>query len=426
MSLKKRGKYWHYEFMMGGERYWGSTKETSTSRAETFQSLRMAEVRDGSLSPGMRKIPTLRDFSTTFLGFLQEQVNARNLSEGTRNYYFYGWQLLKETKLAGWRLDQITRNEVSAISFAGSPSSANEAIRTLRRMLSLAVEKKLLRSSPKIKTLREEGRADLIESDHEELLLDVAPQPLKDVLQIMMDTGMRPEEVMRLRWEHVLWVRRVIFVPYGKSERSRRHVPLSDRVASLLQSRASERATLHRNVWARPLRQLASEYGISDVGLGKECRKTGIPLPGRGHWGKKAALRGVPTTSELEPSTGLWVFPSRRAASGHLTTVDKLWRETCLRANEVLLKRGRPPMSEALVLYCARHTFATDMLEHMNLAQVKDLMGHANIATTMKYLHPQTSSATDAVNQRNKKRGMRLVKGANSDIYSDTDISEAM
>jgi len=32
------------------------------------------------------------------------------------------------------------------------------------------------------------------------------------------------------------------------------------------------------------MRKLALEFGISDVGLAKICRKSGIPLPGLGHW----------------------------------------------------------------------------------------------------------------------------------------------
>jgi hypothetical protein len=45
-----------------------------------------------------------------------------------------------------------------------------------------------------------------------------------------------------------------------------------------------ESAELHEKVWQFPLSKLAAEYGISDVGLAKVCRKLEIPLPGLGHW----------------------------------------------------------------------------------------------------------------------------------------------
>jgi hypothetical protein len=44
------------------------------------------------------------------------------------------------------------------------------------------------------------------------------------------------------------------------------------------------RQELYEKVWQFPLRKLAAEYGISDVGLAKVCRKLEIPLPGLGHW----------------------------------------------------------------------------------------------------------------------------------------------
>jgi hypothetical protein len=44
------------------------------------------------------------------------------------------------------------------------------------------------------------------------------------------------------------------------------------------------REELYRRVWETPGRTLASEFGISDVGLAKACRKLEIPLPPVGHW----------------------------------------------------------------------------------------------------------------------------------------------
>jgi hypothetical protein len=44
------------------------------------------------------------------------------------------------------------------------------------------------------------------------------------------------------------------------------------------------RQELYEKVWQFPLRKLAVEYGISDVGLAKVCRKLKIPLPGLGQW----------------------------------------------------------------------------------------------------------------------------------------------
>ncbi len=45
-------------------------------------------------------------------------------------------------------------------------------------------------------------------------------------------------------------------------------------------------AELFDKVWQTPMIKLAHDIGVSDVAVAKACRKTGIPLPGRGHWAK--------------------------------------------------------------------------------------------------------------------------------------------
>jgi len=66
------------------------------------------------------------------------------------------------------------------------------------------------------------------------------------------------------------------------------------------------REELYEQVWSRPMRDLAKEYGLSDVGLAKICRKLEIPLPGRGYWARidagSAPARPtlLPTRNEMQ------------------------------------------------------------------------------------------------------------------------------
>jgi len=47
------------------------------------------------------------------------------------------------------------------------------------------------------------------------------------------------------------------------------------------------RAELYEKVWATPMRTLAKDFGMSDVGLAKICRKHDIPVPPVGYWRRK-------------------------------------------------------------------------------------------------------------------------------------------
>ena len=53
------------------------------------------------------------------------------------------------------------------------------------------------------------------------------------------------------------------------------------------------REELYERVWSTPMRTLAAEFGLSDVGLKKTCTRLRIPTPERGYWAKKAAGQRV-------------------------------------------------------------------------------------------------------------------------------------
>lgn len=56
------------------------------------------------------------------------------------------------------------------------------------------------------------------------------------------------------------------------------------------------REDLYERVWTEPIHKLSKEYGLSDVGLAKTCRRHNIPIPPRGHWAKKQAGHSVSKT----------------------------------------------------------------------------------------------------------------------------------
>jgi hypothetical protein len=57
--------------------------------------------------------------------------------------------------------------------------------------------------------------------------------------------------------------------------------------------RQISRHELYKQVWNVPMTKLAAQYGLSDVGLAKICKKYNIPRPPRGYWAKKAAGQKV-------------------------------------------------------------------------------------------------------------------------------------
>ncbi len=326
MELFKKPKssfYW-FDFTIGNKRYRGSTKETNKARAAAIAALKLSEATAGN-DPLPRKASSLNEFSKRFL----EWVTNAPLEKKSKNYYQTGWRLLSMTPIAGMRIDKISADQVEALRFPESPSNANCALRTLRRMLHKAEGWKLISKVPKFKLAKEYGRSITLDDEAEKKLLAAAAtlewtkkrfDLFRDIVISVRDSGMRNErELYRIRIENLDFENRVIFVPDSKTEEGRRRVPMSNRVFNLLRERCGD-------------------------------RREG------------------------------WVFISKRSESGHVTTMAKMFREA----------RRKAGLPENLVLYCGRHDYGTRILQKTgNLAAVMKTMGHRDVKTAMQYQHPE-------------------------------------
>jgi integrase len=73
----------------------------------------------------------------------------------------------------------------------------------------------------------------------EQIYLSAASQPLRDVAVIILETGMRPEEVYRIERENVHLEEVYMFNPFGKTKAARRRIALTSRAAEVLRRRAA-------------------------------------------------------------------------------------------------------------------------------------------------------------------------------------------
>ena len=109
-------------------------------------------------------------------------------------------------------------------------------------MLRVAREWCLLSSVPVIHLLPGERQSDrILTHTEEDTYLTGAPLPLRQFATIALDTGMRPEEILRIRWENThfdpIGDARFGYLhnPYGKTSKARRNLPMTARVRMLLE-----------------------------------------------------------------------------------------------------------------------------------------------------------------------------------------------
>ena len=105
----------------------------------------------------------------------------------------------------------------------------------------------MLLSVPVIHLLPGESQSDRVLTQLEEETYLAKAQPLlKDFTTIALDTGMRPEEILRIRWEHVRFqpagdaTYGYIHNPRGKTARAKRNLPMTRRVQEIMERRHVE------------------------------------------------------------------------------------------------------------------------------------------------------------------------------------------
>jgi integrase len=262
--IYKRGKFYWYKFMWQGKLVRESTKQGNDKVARNMESAHRTSLAKGEVGIRDKKpAPTVSEFID---GRFQPWARAtfENTSLKTwRDFYKVGIRAIKEYKaLASLRLDEVTSEK--AADFAAyrqsqglKVSTANSSLRVLRRILGLAVEWGALQSAPKIKKLPgERHREHVVSFEEEAKYLAAASEPLGSVAAVLVDSGLRPEECFRLRWESVTWLNGrygTLLVTHGKTAAARRVLPMTPRVRNILEARwASVGKPVEGWIWPAP------------------------------------------------------------------------------------------------------------------------------------------------------------------------------
>lgn len=354
MIYKREGsKYYMTKFMYKGEMICKSTGATDAKTARTVAARIRTEIAKGNWDVLERKpAPTLADFlKKRFLPYVETEFQVKKNKPHTLSYYACGVKSLQASDLARLRLDKITSEHVNAyIAQRGhfELSTIHRDLRTLRRALSLAVDWQEIDRRPKIKVDAEaENKRERVLTEQEaQRYLAACPQPWRDVATIILGTGMRPGEVRRLEWQHVILNGHggVIRVAESKSKAGRRILPI-----------------------------------VPDVYQALKARHEAQGCPAEG-----------------------WLFPTG-SRSGHLEeSTDKKYHDKALKALATT-HEGKPeenPEVKPFAPYVLRHTALTWLnslgCDAFDLARIA---GHSNIRITQRYVH-QDSDTIDATFQK--------------------------
>ena len=381
MSLWKRGDTYWYDFVFRGERIRESTHQGDRKAAGTMEAARKTqlaqeyqerEIKADKLGCGPENlvtclycgsffnrdvavitshgqfcgkthrdqwekdhvsVPTLREFQIDFM----KSVETRSADKpSTVEFYRLKFdRLLDFTPLADSRLDRIDDGMIESYvqhrSKAVEPSTVNRELATLRKALRLAMKWNVIDRVPSFDLFSEDGRERtfVLSQPQEKIYLEFAPQPLRDIGLLMLDTGLRVGEACAADWADVHLEPApgarygYVHVPKGKTRHAKRNVPLTGRVREMLAARRS----------------------------GGKSR---------------------------------WVFPDGNA-SGPIT------RFTLRTQHQVLRKKLKFPAD--FVIHSLRHTALTRLGESgAGAFEIMRAAGHCSVTVSQKYVHPSPES----------------------------------
>lgn len=248
MSIYKRGGVYWYKFMWQGKLVRESSKQGNDKVARQMESAHRTSLAKGEVGIREKKpAPVLSDFVEKRIEPWARARFEKSSPKTWRDYYRVGLLAIKNYRpLANAKLNEITSETVAdfaahRLSAGLQISSVNSSLQILRRTLRLAVEWGAVASSPNVKMLPGARHRERVVTPQEQAkYLAAGLDPLCSVAEVLVETGLRPEECFRLQWEALTWSNGrhgSLLVTHGKTAAARRVLPMTPRVRAVLESR---------------------------------------------------------------------------------------------------------------------------------------------------------------------------------------------
>jgi integrase len=303
--------YW-FEFVYGGRRYRESTGVKNQRTAREIEAAYRTALAKGEVGITERKaVPAFRVAMT---GFLKWSAQAQKKPTHKR-YKTSSVALLKHFRDTA--LDKITPEEVERFKTTragehktvrgGSkrvktdkrlrPATVNRELACLKALFKLVIKADVLAKNPvsRVKFLAENNQQMRVLSFTEQHnYLAKATPVLRDVATMILETGMRPEEVYTLRPENVDLVKGYIQIPHAKTAAARRRLRLTAPAIAVLSGRMSATTSPYmfpcESDSSRPLPKVNNAHD-------RAVRDSKVPLfrlyDLRHTWATRAAMSGI-------------------------------------------------------------------------------------------------------------------------------------
>ncbi len=324
MAVFQRGKTWYYKFKIKGRVYYKAVPEaTSRKDAENAETRVKSDLLQDKydLAEGVGEM-TWKDLTIKFEKYAESnriswERSDAHMVKTINNFFCNSIKLREITPFL------IERYRLSRLALGRARSTINKEVRLIRRIFNMAIDNRWANynpcSSKKVKPYREENKLEyFLGLDEEESLISVCTGEYsyaRSIIVTALQTGMRKEEILSLKWENV-----------------------------------------------------DLEKGLITILQTKSGKKRSVPI-------SSTLMEELSSLNENKTSEYLFVNPRTK------TRYEPTWREY----KKLFIKAN----IENLTFHSLRHTAATRMVAAgIDLVSVKEILGHADIKSTMVYSHP--------------------------------------
>jgi integrase len=287
MKIRKtdRGQ-WFYDFHYRGKRYRKITGLTKVDTLEAAENLlgELRKKRFGVQEPEEQKPVLFEDFAETFMeryskpnkrSWRGDENSLLNLKPFFRNRYLssIGAEMAESYKAQRLAMSKKTTAQGKPKRKI-SPATVNRELALLKTIFSKAVEWGRIPVNPlaRVKKFREDNIKERILTPEETgWLIEAANARLRPILTIALNTGMRRNEVLSLRWQDVNFAGNYIQIePANAKSGKGRKVPMNELVVAALRALPKRHALVFYNP--------DTKTSIQDIkgSFKTACRRAGI------------------------------------------------------------------------------------------------------------------------------------------------------
>lgn len=268
MSIFKRGRVYWFHFFFNGEHVQRSTKQGNPRVARQIEAAHrtaLAKGEVGIVEP--KQIPGFEVAMDSFLKWSEVEHSGQRKATYKRYRvssvallkYFKNTPLNKITpevaeQFKSFRSAQFgtkrAKNGRVSTNKKIKPATVNRELACLRAMFNHAIKAEVPVKNPiskiGVKALKEDNEKNRVLSyDEQDKYLAKASPMLRDVASLILETGMRPEEVFRIRPEDLHLDQGYLFNPYGKTKAAKRRIKLTTLAQTIVERRNNARKGIY-------------------------------------------------------------------------------------------------------------------------------------------------------------------------------------